>query len=619
VHAALLAVMSALPLAAITGVPASDVCTSPPEIAVELPPVDEDRGPVYVNGYVWSGGSIYTPDGSFVREAPIDGFLRGETREFNAEIVDPSGATWGVVGEGSTGYGVYTPSGEHIVDLPPSSFVEAVYDGDYILASEAINLGQGPLRTFLVTRDGTIRTLPASVGEENDRYGAVVADTIYIVEQDGTLALFGPTGDRLGEVRSSVGFSQVFADHGFAYATTKRHTDGSFAVVVLDAASAEVNRLDYPAGSLELRASEHGLVAQFNGLTLEDLGEITAQVQLPTEVTLLTPTGHEVATYLGDESEDRVFKAHGRYVMIADHLSETPWMEDPPHPGSITSRIELIHAGGEHIGDAGDVEHIEYAVGRPAGTLVAYYGPDGRSLEFRGLDGRVLGHMDFGPKTHSIELTMTDHEFLWVRTAGVTQVGSTEEIARTFVLDLGECAGLPSSGTFVDDDNSVFEPDIEWLSAVGITRGCDPQHGATRYCPDEVITRGQMAAFFRRALGTTESAGQPVEFDDVAASEFSDDIEWLAAAGITAGCTPTRFCPDDPVTRSQMAAFLTRALGLPPADPASFDDIAGSVFADDVARLAGSGITRGCTATSFCPDDPVTRAQMAAFFHRALG
>ena len=53
-------------------------------------------------------------------------------------------------------------------------------------------------------------------------------------------------------------------------------------------------------------------------------------------------------------------------------------------------------------------------------------------------------------------------------------------------------------------------------------------------------------------------------FTDVAADHtFAGEINWLAGEGITRGCNPpqnTLFCPDDPVTRGQMAAFLYRAL-----------------------------------------------------------
>src|SRR5690606_41394018 len=97
-------------------------------------------------------------------------------------------------------------------------------------------------------------------------------------------------------------------------------------------------------------------------------------------------------------------------------------------------------------------------------------------------------------------------------------------------------------------------------------------------------------------------------------------------ASITRGCNPptnTLFCPDDFVTRGQMAAFLVRALGLTVDDPGDqFVDDDGHVFESDIERLASAGVTRGCNPPAndrFCPDDFVTRGQMAAFLHRAIG
>ncbi|MPZ51916.1 MAG: hypothetical protein GEU79_04145 [Acidimicrobiia bacterium] len=114
-------------------------------------------------------------------------------------------------------------------------------------------------------------------------------------------------------------------------------------------------------------------------------------------------------------------------------------------------------------------------------------------------------------------------------------------------------------------------------------------------------------------------------FGDVADGHlFDHEIHWLAANGITYGCNPpdnTLFCPDDEVTRGQMAAFLVRALRLKPG-AIGFEDTVGHVFEDDVAALAANGITYGCNPpdnTRFCPDDEVIRGQMAAFLYRALG
>ena len=67
-----------------------------------------------------------------------------------------------------------------------------------------------------------------------------------------------------------------------------------------------------------------------------------------------------------------------------------------------------------------------------------------------------------------------------------------------------------------------------------------------------------------------------------------------------------------------MASFLDRALDLHAASGDPFNDDEGSVHERSINRLAGAGITEGCTPTSFCPNDPVTRAQMAAFLFRAL-
>jgi hypothetical protein len=71
-----------------------------------------------------------------------------------------------------------------------------------------------------------------------------------------------------------------------------------------------------------------------------------------------------------------------------------------------------------------------------------------------------------------------------------------------------------------------------------------------------------------------------------------------------------------------MAAFFVRALGLPPAGDQGFTDIGGSVFEDAINALAAARITFGCNPPAndnYCPDDPITRQQMAAFFRRALG
>jgi hypothetical protein len=178
---------------------------------------------------------------------------------------------------------------------------------------------------------------------------------------------------------------------------------------------------------------------------------------------------------------------------------------------------------------------------------------------------------------------------------------------------------VPPGGTFYDDDASIHQGWIEAIAAEGITRGCDTAGPA--FCPNEPVTRGQMAAFLVRAFDLPGVSG--TTFVDSSTSVFAGDIERIAAAGVTRGCNPPvndLFCPSEPVTRAQMAAFLQRSMGLPDGAGDRFADDDGSVFEGAIAAIAAEGITSGCDATGtlFCPERAVTRAEMAAFLGRAL-
>jgi len=184
-------------------------------------------------------------------------------------------------------------------------------------------------------------------------------------------------------------------------------------------------------------------------------------------------------------------------------------------------------------------------------------------------------------------------------------------------------ASLPPGGSFVDDDGNVHEASIEAIAEAGVTRGCNPPVN-DRFCPDASVSRGQMAAFLVRALGLTDDGGGNSFVDDDA-SIFEEDIARLAAAGITLGCNPPdndRFCPEGYVTRGQMAAFLRRAFAYPGADTDYFTDDDASVFEADINAIAQAGVTLGCnppTNDLYCPGDLVKRDQMASFLTRALG
>jgi hypothetical protein len=168
----------------------------------------------------------------------------------------------------------------------------------------------------------------------------------------------------------------------------------------------------------------------------------------------------------------------------------------------------------------------------------------------------------------------------------------------------------------------VFKDAIDWLYDEGITQGCNPPAN-TRFCPNDRVTRGQMATFLVRAQGY--SAIERDFFVDDEGHMFEAGINRLRTAGITEGCNPprnNRFCPDRFVTRGEMAAFLVRSFGYSNAGAGNyFVDDNNSLFENAIDRLRVAGVTLGCnppTNNRFCPDDYVTRGQMAAFLKRAL-
>jgi hypothetical protein len=174
----------------------------------------------------------------------------------------------------------------------------------------------------------------------------------------------------------------------------------------------------------------------------------------------------------------------------------------------------------------------------------------------------------------------------------------------------------PVPGVFVppfrDDEGSVHEPAIIDIAERGITYGC----AEYLYCPQDPVTRGQMAAFLERALGLPPATSAP--FSDTEGHTFASSINAIAEAGITTGCAEGLYCPEELVSREQMASFLARAFELAPADSDFFTDDQGSTHEAAINALAGTGVTTGCTAGLYCPRESVTRAQMASFISRAL-
>lgn len=177
--------------------------------------------------------------------------------------------------------------------------------------------------------------------------------------------------------------------------------------------------------------------------------------------------------------------------------------------------------------------------------------------------------------------------------------------------------------TDVPSTNPFYDP-INVIRLWSITQGCS----ANRFCPNDPVTRGQMAVFIVRALlGDTFTFPQSPYFTDVPANHpFFAHIQKLRELGITTGCTGTTYCPDNNVNRGEMAVFVIRAklkplLGEDFSFPSTafFGDVAtGHPFFKFIQKLRELGVTGGCSATTYCPEANITREQMAAFLTRGF-
>jgi hypothetical protein len=121
----------------------------------------------------------------------------------------------------------------------------------------------------------------------------------------------------------------------------------------------------------------------------------------------------------------------------------------------------------------------------------------------------------------------------------------------------------PAEPTFVDVGvNHPFYEDIEWMAAEGISEGYLP---GPEYRPSIAVSRAAMSAFMYRLAGSPPFAapGTP-SFSDVGINHpFYTEIEWMAFEDITTGFPDNTYRPGTAVSRQSMSAFMYRLAGEP--------------------------------------------------------
>lgn len=178
---------------------------------------------------------------------------------------------------------------------------------------------------------------------------------------------------------------------------------------------------------------------------------------------------------------------------------------------------------------------------------------------------------------------------------------------------------------FADMQKHWSLPFVRLAAAKGLVEGI----GGGKYDPDKAVTRAEFTAMLVRALGRgTSASGSALPYDDVLTDAwYVDEIAKAKALGLLGFADGTRFKPEQPLNRDEMASMLAAAIKLEklpmPEKMASLDGYkdSGSIkpaYLDDLRLMATLQIMTGTSASTFDPAGKTTRAQAAAVFIRTL-
>jgi len=167
------------------------------------------------------------------------------------------------------------------------------------------------------------------------------------------------------------------------------------------------------------------------------------------------------------------------------------------------------------------------------------------------------------------------------------------------------------------DEKDYFYNAVMWAVANGVTSGTS----ADTFSPDATCTRAQTVTFLWNAAGKPEPKSTTCPFTDVAPTAYYyKAVLWAVEEGITSGTSATTFGPEQIVTRGQNVTFLWKFADKPAVeDDSKFADVSeANYYHDAVVWAAEEGITSGTSATTFGPENPCTRAQIVTFLYRHM-
>ena len=201
------------------------------------------------------------------------------------------------------------------------------------------------------------------------------------------------------------------------------------------------------------------------------------------------------------------------------------------------------------------------------------------------------------------------------------EVLSVSEVIKATGHDFSDLDGIrcKNCGEYVPFPFTAWcRADVEYVWQHGIMKGVS----ATKFGPDTKMTRAMFVTVLYRMEGSPSVEGMQIPaFTDIGAKWCYDAIIWAYNAGVTLGKTATTFAPNDSITRAEIVTMVYRYSGSPTVSGVpNFTDAAsvGAWARDAIIWATSVGVVNGYTDGSFGPNKTALRSEMAAMLHRYM-
>ena len=168
------------------------------------------------------------------------------------------------------------------------------------------------------------------------------------------------------------------------------------------------------------------------------------------------------------------------------------------------------------------------------------------------------------------------------------------------------------------DGSKWYHEGVDYALENGLMNGV----GDGKFDPNGSLTRAMLVTILYRAEDEPGVAGERIPFADVPDGQwYTDAIIWAAGEGIVNGVSETSFAPNMPITREQIAAILYRYAGEPSfsGSLSAFSDAQSvSAYAYDAMIWAVAEGIIGGSGNQLTPKENATRAQIATILYRYL-